>query len=261
MHYLIASILVLAFGPLLYHGLRQRPRFLHGITAFVLVALGGLVLFDILPHLWQQAGWLMLPFVLLGIAGPTLMEKLFHRSSAVTHNLTLLLGLTGLLLHTVTDGGAIALANAHNDGMLALGVVLHRLPAGLAIWWLLRPAFGRMVAAIVLGLMMLLTVVGYVAEHELEHLFAAEQLLWLQAFVTGSIMHVLLHRPHEHHHSHDHDHQHHHSHAALSSGHYIGAAVGVLFLSSMMLFFGHNHGAEHDHQPQLDSHGHQDHQH
>ncbi|WP_298440861.1 hypothetical protein [uncultured Ferrimonas sp.] len=253
MHYLIASILVLACGPLLYHGLRQRPRFLHGISAFVLVALGGLVLFDILPELWREAGWSMVPFVLLGIAGPTIAEKLFSKVSNYTHNVTLFLGLAGILLHTITDGGAVALAQQQTNGMLALGVVLHRLPAGLAIWWLLRPAFGRLVAATVLGMMMVLTVVGFVAGDELQQMFAAQQLLWLQAFVTGSIMHVLLHRPHEHHHPHGHSHKLH-----LSSGHYIGAAIGMLFLSSMMLFFGHNHGSQaegHQHDQELHFNG------
>ncbi|QIZ78245.1 hypothetical protein [Ferrimonas lipolytica] len=243
MHYLIASLLVLAFGPLLYHGLRQHTRFLNGISAFVLVALSGLVLFDILPHLWQQAGWSIIPFVLLGIAGPSIAEKLFSKVSNYTHNITLVLGLVGLLIHTITDGSAVALAQEETNGMLALGVVLHRLPAGLAIWWLLRPAFGRMVAATVLLMMMVLTVIGFLAGDELHHLFAADQLVWLQAFVTGSIMHVLLHRPHEHHHDGEHDHSH-SQRSKLSSGHYIGAAIGVLFLSSMMLFFGHSH---HDH--------------
>lgn len=263
MHFLIASLLVLAFGPLLYHGLRQHPRFLHGISAFVLVSLSGLVLFDILPELWHEAGWSIIPFVLLGLAGPTIAEKLFSRVSSYTHNVTLLLGIIGLLVHTITDGGAVALAQQQPNSMLALGVVLHRLPAGLAIWWLLRPAFGRVVAAAMLLLMMALTVVGYVAGDELEHWFAHEQLVWLQAFVTGSIMHVLLHRPHEHHHGHHHSHK-----LQLSSGHYIGSAIGILFLSSMMLFFGHSHHDESEHhidQPlHIDAHtdhDHSDHQH
>ncbi|GAA4878428.1 hypothetical protein [Ferrimonas pelagia] len=239
MHYLIASLLILAVGPVLYHGFRRQPKVRNGITAFIIVALLGLVLFDVLPSLWQQGGAMILPFVLLGLAGPTLAEKAFRPFQGATHNLTLLLGLSGLLLHTLTDGSAVALAtHAPDSSMLAIGVVLHRLPAGLAVWWLLRPAFGRLAASIMLAAMMLCTLLGFAFGEHLPHYLADNQMIWLQAFVTGSIVHVLLHRPHEH--SHEHHHSHRHT-LRLTPGHYLGGAFGLLFLTLLMLSHGHDH--------------------
>ncbi|SHI01373.1 ZIP family metal transporter [Ferrimonas marina] len=252
MNYLIASLLILAVGPLLFHALRGLPRFLDSITAFVMVTLAGLILFDILPSLWRLGGPWILPFLLLGVAGPTLAERGFQRISGLTHNLTLSLGLMGLMLHTLTDGSALALASqAQGHPLLALGVVLHRLPAGLAVWWLLRPAFGRTAASAALGLMMLCTVLGFTLGETVLAPLASTELVWLQAFVTGSILHVLLHRPHEHQHEAD-DHRHG---LQLSTGHYLGAAIGLLFLALLML----SHGT-HDHHPGH-SHDHSEHPH
>ena len=107
------------------------------------------------------------------------------------------LGVFGLLLHTVTDGGALVLAsNPGNSHLLALGIILHRLPIGIAIWWLLKPQVGTRNAAIVLAVMMLTTACGYaMGQHWLSNL-SLDNTVYLQAFVTGSIMHVVLHQPH-----------------------------------------------------------------
>ena len=46
------------------------------------------------------------------------------------------------------------------DGFLPIGVILHRFPVGLTIWWLLRP-LGAGLAAGVLGILSASTVLGY----------------------------------------------------------------------------------------------------
>ncbi len=240
MHYLIASLISLTVGPILHHGLRRQAQFLDGLSAFVVVTLVGLIGLDVLPGLWQQGGLWILPFLLLGIAGPTLVEKAFSRYSSTTHRLTLLLGMLGLLLHTLTDGSAMALTQA--SPTLAMSVVLHRLPAGLAVWWLLRPAFGRSWAATMLALMMAFTVLGFLLAEPIQTQLAANQMLWLQAFVTGSLVHVVLHRPHEHHE----DHRHGPSRLQLRPGHYLGAALGLLLLVLLLVSHGHQHHQEQD---------------
>ncbi|MBY5982105.1 hypothetical protein [Ferrimonas balearica] len=244
MNYLIASVLILAVGPLLYHGFRHQTRVLDAIGAFVVVSLFGLVLFDILPELWHHGGFWVVPAILLGFFGPTLAEKAFHRHSRLAHNLTLALGLTGLLVHTLTDGSAIYLVSQQQaNDLLALGVVLHNLPAGLAIWWLLRPQFGRVIAAAMLGTLMFFTVVGFFLGDELLAMISVAGSVYLQAFVTGSILHVLVHRPHEHHHEahHHHDHGHGHRRWRPSRGHYLGSALALIFLVLVMLSH-HEHG-------------------
>ncbi|TKB55054.1 ZIP family metal transporter [Ferrimonas aestuarii] len=250
MNYLIASLLILAVGPILHHGLRKQRGIINAIGAFVMVSLGGLMLFDVLPQVISQGGVLALGFVLLGLFGPSLSEKLFRRHSAFTHNLTVALGIFGLLLHAVTDGSALFMAaNEQGPMLLALGIILHRMPAGLAIWWLLRPAYGRIIASAALAGMMLTTIIGYGVGPELLHIMNADHIVYLQGFVTGSIMHVLWHRPHEHHHDHGHDHGHSHGKLPkLHSSHWIGGGLGLLFLVLLMTAHpdhGHNEASEH----------------
>ncbi|PKG55120.1 metal transporter [Shewanella sp. Choline-02u-19] len=197
MLYLLASCIALLLGPLFYRFFSSGTGLQKGLDGFIFVSLGGLVLIHILPELLEHGGFLAIVFVIIGIWGPTLSERLFHRYSEVTHNLTLILGVGGLLLHTITDGGAMILAQQDgNSPLLALGIILHRLPVGVAIWWLLKPQVGSRWAMLVLTGMMLLTGIGYFAgEQFLSHL-SLENTVYLQAFVTGSILHVVLHQPH-----------------------------------------------------------------
>ncbi|MCG9698393.1 metal transporter [Shewanella sp. Isolate11] len=197
MYYLVASCIALLLGPLFYRFFTAESGLQKGLDGFIFVSLGGLVLIHILPELLEHGGFLAVVFVIIGLWGPTLSERLFHRYSEVTHNLTLILGITGLLLHTMTDGGAMVLAQQDgNSALLALGVILHRLPVGLAIWWLLKPQVGSRWAMIVLLGMMLLTSVGYFAGEQLLTQLSLDNTVYLQAFVTGSILHVVLHQPH-----------------------------------------------------------------
>lgn len=205
MTYLIASCIALLLGPLCFRYLNADSGLHKGLDGFIFVSLGGLVLIHILPELLAHGGLLAIVFVILGLWGPTASEKLFHRYSEITHKLTLIFGITGLLLHTATDGGALVLAQQGNSSaLLALGVILHRLPVGLAIWWLLKPQAGRLWASTVLGLMIVLTVLGYVAGEQLLHQLNIDNTVYLQAFVTGSILHVVMHQPHVHEHKHAH---------------------------------------------------------
>ncbi|WP_133405252.1 metal transporter [Parashewanella tropica] len=197
MLYLIASLMALLAGPICYRLLASGSALQKGLDGFIFVSLGGLVLIHILPELIEHGGWLTLLFVAIGMWGPTMSERIFHRHSELTHNLTLILGVGGLLLHTLTDGGALILAQQpENSTLLALGIILHRLPVGIAIWWLLKPQVGSRWAAVVLGLMMLLTSIGYVLGEQLLSHLSLDNTAYLQAFVTGSILHVVLHQPH-----------------------------------------------------------------
>lgn len=197
MFYLVASCIALLLGPLFYRYFSSGSGLQKGLDGFIFVSLGGLVLIHILPELVEHGGLISLVFVALGLCGPTASEKLFHKYSDLTHNLTLFLGVGGLLIHTLTDGGAMVLAQQHGySPLLALGVILHRLPVGIAIWWLLKPQIGTRWAWVVLISMMLLTGIGYFTSEQLLHSLSIENTVYLQSFVTGSILHVVLHQPH-----------------------------------------------------------------
>ncbi|ABE53388.1 conserved hypothetical protein [Shewanella denitrificans OS217] len=199
MLYLIASCIALLFGPLFYRFFSTGNGLQKGLDGFIFVSLGGLVLIHILPELLEHGGFLTLIFVMLGLWGPTASERIFHRYSEITHNVTLTLGIAGLLLHTVTDGGAMVLAQQEgNSILLALGVVMHRLPVGFAVWWLLKPHLGARWTCVILGAIMFFTGVGYFAGEQLLDQLSLDNTVYLQAFVTGSILHVVLHQPHGH---------------------------------------------------------------
>ncbi|MBR9729298.1 metal transporter [Shewanella intestini] len=200
MFYLVASCIALLLGPLFYRYFSSGSGLQKGLDGFIFVALGGLVLIHILPELLEHGGPLSLLFVVLGLWGPTASERVFHQYSNITHNITLTLGIAGLFLHTVTDGGAMVLAQRDDYSiLLALGIILHRLPVGLAIWWLLKPQVGSRWASAVIASMIVLTCVGYFGSEQLLHHISLENTAYLQAFVTGSILHVVLHQPHGHH--------------------------------------------------------------
>ncbi|MDT3295174.1 metal transporter [Shewanella sp. SP2S2-6] len=241
MLYLLASCIALLIGPLFYRYFSSGSGLQKGLDGFIFVSLSGLVLIHILPELLQHGGLLAVVFVFLGIWGPTASERLFHRYSEITHNLTLSLGIGGLLLHTITDGGAMVLAQQDgNSILLALGVIMHRLPVGLAIWWLLKPQVGTRWASLVLVAMMLLTGVGYFAGEQLITQLSLENTVYLQAFVTGSILHVVLHQPHG---QHDTDKQGKYEYQA-GIGSLLG--IGLLVMLLLMDSGGHEH-AHHDH--------------
>ncbi|WP_417762430.1 metal transporter [Shewanella sp.] len=243
MTYLIASCIALLLGPLSYRYLNAGGGLHKGLDGFIFVSLGGLVLIHILPELLEHGGLLAILFVILGLWGPTASEKLFHRYSEITHKLTLIFGIAGLLLHTLTDGGAIVLAQQGGGSvLLALGVILHRLPVGLAIWWLLKPQAGKWWASLVIALMILLTIVGYFAGEQLLSHLTLDNTVYLQAFVTGSILHVVMHQPHAHEHS------------APAKPRYelhagIGSLLGIALLLVLLLTeaesAGHHHHHEH----------------
>lgn len=243
MLYLIASCIALLIGPLFYRYFSSGSGLQKGLDGFIFVSLGGLVLIHILPELLHHGGFWSLIFVVLGLWGPTASERLFHRYSEITHNLTLILGIGGLLLHTLTDGGAMVLAQQEgNSPLLALGVILHRLPVGLAIWWLLKPQVGTKWASVVIAAMMALTAVGYFASAQLLSQLSIDNTVYLQAFVTGSILHVVLHQPHG---QHDSDKQ---GNFEYQAG--IGSLLGLALLAGLLLLDSgghHHHHGGHEH--------------
>lgn len=234
---LLIGVAVLLLGPLLYRLVQRRPGWMALTDSFVFVVIGGLVLFHVLPELIAAAGWPVLPLTLLGLVGPTLIERLFENAARRAHSLTLLLGVAGLCLHEFTDGAALISDGGELHLLLALSIILHRVPVSLTVWWLLRPAYGRLLASMVLLSMMAATLAGGLLGGEILAHLDSQPLALFQAFVIGSILHVVFHRPHS-------DRSFDEARNMEGAGSLLGVVAVVLILLPHWLGQGHDHHHE-----------------
>ncbi|MDZ4698062.1 MAG: permease [Rhodothermales bacterium] len=246
--FLAASLIALLLGPLLYRIFEPRRHFYEVLDGFVVVVITGIVVLELLPDVMGEGLFWSILFVLLGLVGPTLLEKAFHRAENQVHRAALMLGLIGLVLHSFLDGIALrdvpAMSGAA-DTLLPLGVAVHTVPVALTIWWLLFPRFGAGLAGVFLGLMGAGTVAGYIAGPELEPMLAGLGIALFRALVAGSILHVIFHRPHVAHEVHDHSH--HHAHTHTHRFHWFegaGNLLGLGVLGLLILLHFDTHGAE-----------------
>ncbi len=194
---LIISLLPLFAAPILHGLCQRRAGWLHFTDGFIFVAIGGLIVAGIMPEVLHHGGWQALIFLFLGLALPTLTERIFHSIGKV-HTVALALGLMGLFVHAITDGAALAHGEhgGHAEEILSLGVLLHRIPIGLTIWWFAKPKFGSPVAMGVLALVALGTVLGFGWGETLSAPLTSAGMAYFQAFVAGSLVHIVFHRPH-----------------------------------------------------------------
>lgn len=196
----ILACLALLIGPALYQVFFKNSQALKGIDGFVFVTIAGLLLIHFFQDFNLKDGWTTFVLLLAGLLGPLLVERIFSSIQREVHFATLLLGAVGFLIHTALDGAALA---PHEHGVtidlsLAAAVVIHRLPVGLTIWWLLKPRFGALFAS--LGLLFAIggTTGGFLLAssdlvRSLDYTFS-----WVQALVSGSILHVVFFRFHLH---------------------------------------------------------------
>lgn len=192
---LIATLLALMSGPLLYLLARNRPPLHALLDGFVLVSITGLVLLDALPSALAAGGVWSLAFLLAGLLGPTLLEHLLTRARREAHLAALALAVSGLIIHSLADGAALA-PGAQAQDSLALAVAVHSLPVGLVVWWLMAPVFGALLPSLALAAMTLGTLAGFHYGIELGGLIGPQAGAWFQALVAGSILHVVFGRPH-----------------------------------------------------------------
>jgi len=209
---LFASFFSLCVGPLVYQTFGPLKRTDKIVSGIVLVIVTGVILLEVIPHSYESIGIWALLLPLIGFAGPTLIEKTFHKAADTTHNLTIFLGISGLLVHALIDGAALQSDQSNANNGLTLAIVLHRLPVGLTIWWMLKPLLGERYALVILLMMGLSTFAGFglnqaIASYHDNTIFSS-----LQAFIAGSLLHVVIHKPHSDGCMHTNEAHQHHSH-------------------------------------------------
>jgi len=194
----LLSLLALAAGPAVYQLARVAGYMLAALDGFVFVAISGLVLLHIIPESFALGGWVAIAAGLVGLMLPGAVEHRLTRLAPRVHAVALLLGLLAIVLHAFSDGVALTAASAgaadHRQHMLPMAVVLHRLPVGLTIWFLLRPLYGIRAALGVLMLIAVATGAGFASGSAVVGALASQGRAVFQAAVSGALLHVVVHR-------------------------------------------------------------------
>lgn len=185
---LVLSIAALLLGPAIYAAGRNNPIVKRVLNASILLTIAVIIAVHIIPEAIAHGGKLAIVVILAGLVFPMLLERLFRKATDTAHLVIVGLAATGLLIHAVVDG--IALLPGSGTG-LAYAIVLHRLPVGMAVWWAVRPNFGTTIAVLAFALIVLATSAGYFIGDHIIELADERTLAMLQAFVSGSLIHVV----------------------------------------------------------------------
>ena len=181
MIWLTISIIALGLGVSTSALLQRQSTWRATLQGFVIGFIGMLLFVEILPHtqehigLWSWA-WFALGFVLItGIDYFSGQRKVW-----------LSMGLLSLVfgLHALVDG--VALGTQRDGTMLAIAIVAHRFPEGLAI---AGKTNANLEKWILFGVMTVASVAGYFSVQQVPF----ESLSILQALAGGGLAHVLLH--------------------------------------------------------------------
>lgn len=192
---LAASLLALVIGPSLFRLFATRQHFYRLMDGFIVVLITGIVIIEVLPEMLEHLPFVGIGLIIAGFVGPTILERLFHKAARQVHRTALLIGVGGIVLHTIIDGVILGELSESGGQLLGWGVILHRLPVGITIWWLIEPRYGARVAWSVLILMIVGTLGGYWMGVEAAAFTSENSVLWLKALVAGAILHVVIHRP------------------------------------------------------------------
>ncbi|MCY3610683.1 MAG: permease [Gemmatimonadetes bacterium] len=165
------------------------------LDGLVMVAIPGLIFLDFVPAAIGEGHWSILLALAAGFALPVAAERTTRHAGGRTHRWALLAGLTGVALHAALDGAVLATLSLGAPVSLPLAVLLHRLPVGLAVWWLVAKEENRSAAIGALLLLMSATVAGYaLAGAAAWSMAGSEASRLFQAAVGGSLVHVVMHQ-------------------------------------------------------------------
>lgn len=185
---LLLSITALLLGPIIYALGRRNHVARQILDGFIFITIAGIICVHIVPGALAAGGTLAIVFLALGIAFPVMLERGFHSAFHEAHVLVLVIAALGLVIHAIIDG--IALLPVQG-GDLAYAVILHRLPVGMAIWWSLRPNLGAPVAVAAFVTISIATAVSYILGGPMVELAEARSIAYVQAFVSGSLIHIV----------------------------------------------------------------------
>ena len=185
---LALSIVALLAGPAVYTFGRRNRVARQSLDGFIFITIAGIVTVHIIPEALVGGGNLAFAFLALGIVFPVVLERGLHGSFHAAHGLVLALAALGLVIHAALDGIAL-LPSGNRD--LAYAVILHRLPVGMAIWWSLRPNLGLTAAIVAFAMIIAASLASFVFAAPMIEIAEARSIAWVQAFISGSLIHIV----------------------------------------------------------------------
>lgn len=199
--YLGLGFLALCAGPLMVYLLRASAWSTVALDSFCLITISGFALLHLLPESAEQAGWLVLPLALLGFVLPSIAERTLHHGDAGVRKTVLLLAVFGIAAHAILDGLFLEAGGRAHEGhahagtheLTAWAVILHRIPEGLGIWWIVPRTLGTRAAVWITAASVAATLFGYSLGGQVLTEDSQNALALLQSLLVGSLLHVVLH--------------------------------------------------------------------
>ena len=193
---LVSALLAPLAGVLIYVTLHHRARTVRLLDRAVIVALPPLVAVQVLSHAWADRSLAPVVAVALGAGLLAVVERLSHTLARYTGDVTIVFVVLGLSLHALLEGSALT---AGASPAFVLAVVVHRVAVGLLIWWLVVPRHGARAAAVGVAAILAATAAGNVVGTGVVADVSFVDGHLLEAFVAGTLLHVVLHQGREDH--------------------------------------------------------------
>lgn len=244
---LLLSFATILAGPLFYLLIDKRGFAHHFLDTFIIFSVFGLALFHVIPESVEIAGTWAVAAACIGFLGPIVFSSLFSDGECHMHKSLISMATLGLFAHSILDGLTLVSATKSQGMVLALAVVLHRLPEGVGIWRFVTPRLGAYFSLALIGVDLLGTTLGFFFGNQIIAQTSETALISFQALMAGTLLHVMFHR---HHIEANGEHVHSHSPRALSNrlGKGFGALAGALLVVSLWAIHpphNHEHSTQH----------------
>ena len=194
---LVSALLAPLAGVLIYVTMHHRPRTVRLLDTAVIVALPLLVAAQVVPHAWADRSLVLVVVVALGAGLVAMVERLSRTLARYTDDATILFAVLGISVHALVEGSALTTGASP---AFVLAVVVHRVAIGLLIWWLVVPRHGAVAAGAGRGSDPGRHAwSGYVVGTDVVTGLPFVDRHLLEAFVAGTLLHVVLHQGREDH--------------------------------------------------------------